>query len=129
MVELRAFLLEYLDRPMAWGVDDCSLLLADWWRANHGADPAAHLRGTYSSESEKAAIVDAAGGLVALVAEIASAAGARSSAANEDGSFGVIALGDRVLVSGIRSGRFWAVRSETGIAFTSRAKLLRGWSV
>lgn len=129
MVDLRTFLMRYLDRPMTWGQDDCSLLIADWWRANHGTDPAAHLRGTYSTEDEKAAIVDAAGGLVNLVSDIAARAGAQMSAANEDGSFGVVAIGDRVVVSGIRSGRFWAVRSQTGITFTSRAKLLRGWSV
>lgn len=129
MVDLRDFLLGYLDKPMVWGQDDCSLLIADWWRSNHGVDPAAHLRGTYSTEEGKAAIVEAAGGIIDLVTGIASGVGARQSAANEDGSFGVVAVGERTVVGGIRAGRFWAVRSATGIGFTSRAKLLRGWAI
>lgn len=128
-MDIRNFLLGYFDRPMVWGVDDCSLIIADWWNANHGVDPAERLRGTYSSETEKAAIVDAAGGLVPLVAGLAGLAGAEISAANRDGDFGVIVVRGGGMVSGIRVGRFWAVRSENGIAYTSDARLIRGWSI
>jgi hypothetical protein len=129
MIDVREFLLGYFDRPMTWGVDDCSLILADWWRENHGTDPAATLRGTYSSESEKAAIVVAAGGLVPLVAGLAGLVSAQISAANRDGDFGVIVVRGGGLVSGIRVGRFWGVRSEIGITYTSDARLVRGWSI
>ena len=33
--------------PFVWGQLDCALALADWHKVVHGADPAAHLRGTY----------------------------------------------------------------------------------
>lgn len=129
MSDIRQFIDRYLDRPMQWGVDDCSLILADWWVFCHGADPAAHLRGTYQTEEGKAGIVEAAGGLAALVSDVASHAGARRSAANADGDFAVLRLPDRNVVCGIRVGRFWAVRSETGIAFTSAARVIKGWSI
>lgn len=129
MTELRDFLMRYIDRPMMWGVDDCSLLIADWWSANHRHDPALHLRGTYSDEAGKNAVIEKAGGLVELVSKIAADAGAERGAANKDGDFGVIAIRGGGLACAIRSGRFWAVRSETGVAFTSDAKLVRGWSI
>lgn len=123
------FLLHYIGKPMQWGVDDCSLIVADWWRENHGSDPAAHLRGTYSTEAEKVAIVDAAGGLLPLVRGLAGRVSALPMGEPRDGDFAVLGLGKELQVCGIRSGGFWAVRSETGIAFTSAARVLRGWSV
>lgn len=129
MVELRDFLMSYIDKPMQWGVDDCSLLIADWWLTNHGVDPARSLRGAYSDETGKATIVEAAGGLVPLVAGIAASVGAEQCAANKDGDFAVLALPSHTASCGIRCGRFWAVRSETGIAYTSQARVIRGWAI
>ena len=121
------FLQRYTDRPFAWGADDCSLFLADWWQEIHGVDPAAHLRGTYSDEAGKAAIVMAAGGIVNLVAGIAARAGAsvrmrHSEIIPED--FAVIAPG----VGAIWDGQFWVGRSVIGLTFTSDATIWRAWS-
>lgn len=129
MTDLRQFLMRYIDKPMMWGVDDCSLLIADWWSANHRHDPALHLRGTYSDEAGKTAVLENAGGLVELVSKIAEDAGAERCAANRDGDFAVVALVGGGLACGIRSGRFWAIRSESGIAFTSAARVVRGWAI
>lgn len=126
---LTEFLMSYSGRPMQWGVDDCSLILADWWKLNHGTDPAAHLRGTYSTEVEKDQIVEKMGGVENLVNSIAQSVGAKKSAANEDGGFGVVSIIGIGHISAIRAGRFWACRSMNGIAFTSRAKLVSGWSI
>ena len=53
--------------PFALGVADCSLFIGDWVARVTGRDPAAELRGTYASEAEWRALVDAAGGLPRLV--------------------------------------------------------------
>lgn len=129
MVDLQEFLMGYIDRPMVRGVDDCSMLLADWWRANHGVDPASDLRGSYSSEEEQVEIISKAGGLVELISGIASKVSASLSAGNETGSFGVVVVRDGGAIGAIRSGRYWCARSETGIAFTSGVRILRAWSI
>ena len=122
------FLTRYAGRPMAWGKDDCSMLLADWWTENHGTDPAAALRETYATEAEKAMVVKRAGGLPRLVASIAASVGARRTQAPRDGDFGVIQY-EGSIVAGIRVGLFWAVRSSGGIAFVRDAKVVRAWEI
>lgn len=58
---------EYIARtggaPMVWGVNDCALWAASLWHEITGRDPAADLRGTYSTAFECRRIVMAAGGL------------------------------------------------------------------
>ena len=46
---LIAFLSERRGRPFAWGSNDCCLFAADWIRTATGYDPAAKVRGTYST--------------------------------------------------------------------------------
>lgn len=58
-------------KPFAWGVHDCCMNAANLIQAITGVDPAASFRGTYSTESEAQAIIEAAGGLVALIDGIA----------------------------------------------------------
>lgn len=58
-----------------YGQRDCSLILADWLVLNGYADTAGHLRGTYATEDECRAVVEAAGGLVPLVGDCAKRAG------------------------------------------------------
>lgn len=123
--QLVEFFSRYRGRPFLWGKDDCSLFIADWWREKHGDDPAAHLRGTYSTEVEKARIVRDAGGLLALVSGIAEAVGASQIEKPVTGCFAVIEPG----VCAIYAQGFWVVRSETGLAFNKEAQALRMWSV
>lgn len=125
---LTDFLMRYAGRPMVWGRDDCSLLLADWWLENHGVDPASHLRGTYATEKEKKLVVFRSGGLIFMVAKIARRAGAKRTDHPRDGSFALIRHNGQV-ISAIRSGDFWAVRSENGIAFTRDAEMVRAWEI
>lgn len=47
---LQRLLAQALARPFAWGAHDCALLVADAAEALTGVDPAADLRGRYSSE-------------------------------------------------------------------------------
>lgn len=67
---------DYLDAVTRWPLDDygghrggvdCVLFLANWIRETCGRDPAADLRGTYSTQAEARAILEKAGGFIPLV--------------------------------------------------------------
>jgi len=68
---------EFLERasltPFDWGGHDCCQMLRRWVWQKTGADPAPHFR--YSSEREAALLACRAGGLVALIGDLATAAG------------------------------------------------------
>lgn len=123
--QLIGFLDRYKGRPFAWGRDDCSLFIADWWREVHGVDPAAHLRGTYTTEREKDRIVVRAGGLLPLISSIAETAGAVVTETPKTGDFGIIEPG----VCAIHAQGFWIARSETGLAFSKDVAVWRAWSI
>lgn len=63
---LQALLDAAQGRPFEWGVHDCCLWAADAVLATTGVDLAVPWRGTYSTEGEAAALLDALGGLRAL---------------------------------------------------------------
>lgn len=128
MTKLRDFIMEYIDRPFVWGADDCSLFVADWWFNRHGIDPAAHLRGTYSDQSGKVALVTAAGGLVRLVDDCARRVGSPRTRHPVEGDIAVVLI-DGVYFSAICAGDMWAIRSESGVIFTADAKVVRAWAV
>lgn len=65
-------------QPFAWGSHDCCLFAADCALAiTGGVDAAASYRGTYSTETEAQAIIEAAGGFVALINSAMAAVGWR----------------------------------------------------
>lgn len=122
------FISRYIDEPFAWGQSDCALFLADWWKENHGIDPASHLRGTYSTEAGKSDIVSGRGSLVFLVEDICKSIGAIDVLCHSDvksGDFGIIAPG----VGAIFTGDYWVARSETGLILTQKARVWRVWSI
>lgn len=126
MADLEAFLKDMARRPFVWGEHDCSLILADWWLANHGGeDPAAELRGTYANEEECHALLDDHGGLLGMVRDMAFDVGALPREGNpEPGDFGVMeAAGTRFGVICTPTGR-WATKALTGITVTSREPLM-----
>lgn len=131
--KLIEFLKAETARPFQWGNNDCSLLLANWWRANHGADPADWLRGTYSTAEQKDAVLLQHRGLQRLVTAIAKRAGASRTAAPSTGDFGLIAIGGRpygAICTGRVAGKAcWAARSETGVTFLTNPRILRAWSI
>lgn len=127
MVNLREFLAQYADRTFEWGRDDCSLLIADWWRANHGRDPADHLRGQYHDEKSCHRLVFFSGGLVRLVSRICEREGAKVTRDPKDGDFAVLKIGSK-RICGIRSGEYWAIRNEQ-IGFIKHAKVIKAWAI
>ena len=126
---LAEFLALRARRPFAWGRDDCCLLLADWWLAVHGVDPAADWRGTYASESECTALLARSGGLLRLVARTARRSGAKRIATAEPGAFGV-ARHQGLHIAGIVApdGKF-ASRSARGLICFSPARMAALWSI
>ena len=68
MRRLEALLKARREQAFAWGSNDCCMWAADVVQAVTGTDPAADLRGRYSTEGEAHSVIDAAGGLAALAA-------------------------------------------------------------
>ncbi len=64
---LAGFIEARRSRPFEWGANDCCLFAADWVALATGKDPAADLRGTYSTALSAQRIVADAGGLAQLV--------------------------------------------------------------
>ncbi|KQS86934.1 hypothetical protein [Rhizobium sp. Leaf383] len=125
---LETFLAEASRSPLIWGVNDCAMMLANWWMHRHGVDPALHLRGVYSTELECLALVGGSGGILALVDQIASRTGARPVAYPIAGDIGVIEVhGQQFAAIMAPTGR-WMVKASRGMA-GYRCGHLKAWSV
>lgn len=64
---LTQFIEERRDVPFTWGRNDCCLFAADWVRLCTGSDPAAELRGKYSSALSAARILQKHGGVRGII--------------------------------------------------------------
>jgi hypothetical protein len=108
---LAAILQARQNAPFAWGQHDCALFAADVAEALTGSDPAATLRGSYSTDAEAEAVCPA--GLEAAAAALLQAWGApdvpprlaqRGDLAlvvwGNQPTMGVV-VGDRVLAPGL----------------------------
>jgi hypothetical protein len=119
--------------PFRYGRHDCSLRLADWWQFVHGgADPAASLRGGYTSRHGAALAIGRAGTLVRLVAQFAEGVGARPAEALDVGTFGVATLAGSAPVGFLATRSFLTFRLEgKGIVFVppGEARVLSMWDV
>jgi len=115
--DLDAFIAGYGARAHVWGVVDCSLMLADWAVANGYPDPAGHLRGTYGTEAECRAVVEAAGGVLPLVRGCAAAIGLLPLKKPERGAIAVIGSRTRMhrQRGAIFDGRDWLIRVPEGV--------------
>lgn len=127
--DLGAFIRAMAASEFSWGEKDCALAIADWWAANHGSDPAAHLRGAYASDAACQDLLRREGGLALLVRRMARSAGAARSAGDRAGDFAVIRHAGRH-VGAIRSasGR-WVVKSKDGVIAIRNARVVAAWSV
>ena len=127
-VRLQAVVVQRLMRAFGWGVHDCALYAADCVQACTGTDPAADLRGRYSTERGAARLIRRAvgeGGLAALAAarlgaEIAPALAIR-------GDVGVADRGDGRLALVVCNGPVWQGPGPDGIVIAQQP--LRAWRV
>lgn len=126
---LKDFILHQAQVEFKWGVNDCALTLADWWRERHGIDPAEHLRGTYSTEDECWAVLDENGGLLRLVSDLATRAGAVYTQSPIPGDIAVIGKGGLRYGAIMTPSERWFVKSFNGAVGLSDVRVLRAWSV
>jgi hypothetical protein len=68
-LRLEALVAARMDAPFEWGVRDCCLWAADVVQAVTGYDPAADLRGTYSTAEETPAVIRSIGGISGICAD------------------------------------------------------------
>nr|WP_255608071.1 hypothetical protein [Ancylobacter sp. Lp-2] len=128
--DLPAFLIHAQRQPFVLGQFDCSLVIADWWLANHGVDPAADIRGTYSSQAECNALLRQHGGLPRLIARMARRVGAVRTADPQPGDFAIIRA-PTLWAAAIRTPTCrWAVKEGDGLtAIRSPLRVVAAWSI
>lgn len=100
------------DLPFVWGARDCTLWVADWCQWHFGFDPAATIRGQYSTASGARRILGT--DLVEFVAPYLTPLAIKP--APMIGDLGVICVSGRK-VAAICSGPFWVIKTKQSVAF------------
>ena len=108
-------------RPWAWGIQDCTIWVADWCVARWGVDPAEKFRGAYSTEAEAVCLIRSAGGLIDLVAPHLGFLTEKPTPS--DGDIGIIDILGRQTAS-IFDGGKWAFSTRAGIGFVQCKPLI-----
>lgn len=116
MADFTTFMAEHSELSWAWGTVDCAMTLADWAVANGHDDPAALLRGTYSTEIGWRLIVVRRGGLLPIVNDLSALAGFSRLEAPALGAIGVLGrlMQAELQRAAIYDGENWQARSEAG---------------
>ncbi|MBS7532263.1 hypothetical protein KHC28_01105 [Ancylobacter sonchi] len=127
--DLSAFLRHAQRQPFVFGHFDCTLMLADWWLANHGVDPAADWRGTFATQADCNALLRRHGGLPRLLARMALQVGAVRTTDPQPGDFAVIRA-PTLWAAAIRTptGR-WAVKEGEGLTAIREARIVAAWKI
>lgn len=110
--------------PFEWGVNDCALWCAAAVDHETGYDPAADLRGTYSSWHGYRRLVVRAGSLEKLIAP--RMVHERLTDLDGDG-VAIIVLDKRPICGLIVDGRA-VVKTMTGLRLEDDCSVIRGWS-
>lgn len=119
--------------PWRWGTLDCTLFASDWVLARTGIDPAAPIRGRYSDAEGARGLLDAHGGLLALVAPLMDVAGFPRTDDPQTGDVGIITapvdgIGSGSHVAAIRQGKWWVVKGLRGMGAGSY-QTVAAWSI
>jgi len=109
---LTAYITATGDLPFIWGTRDCTLWVADWCDLHFGFDPAASIRGQYSTANGARRITGP--DLTEFVAPYLAPLALKP--APMVGDIGVIFVSDRK-VAAICSGAFWAIKTAEAVAF------------
>lgn len=126
---LAAFIDARRDDGFAWGLQDCFSLAADAALELTGDDPAAAVRGEYSTEEEAEAIIGPEG-LEAWVAATMTAWGAPECepAFAQRGDMVFVAVGNQRMC-GVHLGSVVAVPGADRLHFLPASRVLRAWVV
>lgn len=122
LVELRRF------APFVWGQHDCMLWGADAVAAMCGVDPAEPWRGTYATEAEAEAILQAEGGQIALIRRALGHAGTVPAAQAQRGDVALVVRGNLPSV-GVVLGGVVAAPGLEGLAFLPLVEARLVWMV
>lgn len=117
---MRGYLRETAGTRFEWGKCDCVLWVADFVRLALGFDPAADLRGRYSTSFGARREIIRAGGLLALARR-----GMRGVPAGSDVC---IAEVRGQTYAGLITSELLAIKSETGVVLTREYEVREGWS-
>ena len=126
-----ALIRERIGQPFSWGTHDCAMLAFDAVHAMTGKDPAADLRGAYSTAEEAQAILRKLGGLNGICRD---RFGPRI--VPEDMQCGDVALLSRAACEGLTQehgalGICWrgliVAQAEAGLAYLPASTVLRAW--
>lgn len=102
--------------PFVWGERDCCLWACDWIRARRGVDPAAPLRGRYSTGAGALRHLERGGGFELLVRRRFAIAGLLETASPKPGDVGMIETetGMRLALA-IKTASGWAAKASAGV--------------
>ncbi len=126
--DLIAFLRAMARASFDWGSCDCSLVMADWCRARRGVDPAASLRGRYSTAAGAMKHVFRLGGFETMGRSLMAGSGFAVTDTPRVGDVGLVAHPIVGPVFAIRCALGWAVKSPEGVAVGDYPTIV-AWSV
>lgn len=117
-------------RPFAWGEQDCVSLAADAVWEITGVDLLAPHRGAYATEGQAEAIVAAAGGMAALLADLAGRIGLsdRPVRRAQRGDLVLVQVGNQQM-AGVVNGTTVVVPGAEHIQFVPLRCIQRAWAV
>lgn len=126
---LNEFLTTVRRSRFEYGVNDCALVLATWWFANHGVDPAAHLRGTYGSYEGCRDLLISERGLLRLVWKLARSVGAKKTDNPKPGDFAVVRFQGTHFGAIKTNADRWAIKMSNGLTHTIDCRVIIAWSI
>ncbi|MCC0809201.1 hypothetical protein FPV16_23890 [Methylobacterium sp. W2] len=113
--------------PFTWGTSDCCLAASDWMLACRGIDPAAPLRGRYTTMRGALRHIRRLGGFEAMVSDLMRDAGFVETTEPKIGDVGVVDS-DQGQALAIRTQIGWAVKGVNGFVVAPFSHT-KAWSV
>src|SRR5262245_17321572 len=136
---VEAHVAQWCQRPMAWGVDDCMLAVADVVRDITGHDPARKYRGRYKTPSGARRVLGAGGALAIVKAQARARHWRRVDPAKaKPGDVGLTRLAIErpgrpsfiVLAAMVcRAPGWWVGRNEYGFTALPPRNIVMAWSI
>jgi hypothetical protein len=115
--------------PFVWGEFDCLCgFVSGWVDQERGGDSAGAFRGSYDDEEGAARVMEACGGMGALIGACAGEAGCTPTTEPAAGDIGMVKVGG-LTAGAIRTGKGWAVLRIGGGYSVSRLRHVSAWAV
>jgi hypothetical protein len=125
---LAALLFVRLSSPFIWGANDCCLFAADAVQATTGTDPAAHLRGSYSTATQAARVLAEHGGVRAIATQALGEPMPHAAMAQR-GDVVCVPLDGRDTLGVVAGDGQWCAPGELGLVYRPMAEVQTAWRV